>query len=172
MRVQPLSPTIKIIKVTAGTPVQETDWASAKELSGDILLQNSSALNTSEGEVMTVKNEKGVDVDRKQMPASYTFATSVIRKKGDTTWTTIRTFLNLTNGVSTDLFAIRLIPEDPQAVGFQFLKCTASMTKGWNAEQGALDIISFSGIEPDGTDKEICQDYSASSSSSSGGSSS
>lgn len=157
------APTIQIIPVTAGTAPETGSWDDISGLitiPGDILLENSSQLNTTEGDTRTVKNEKGEDVDSKKLPASYSANTSIIKKKADTVWAGIKTALAAVNGVCPGLFAMRLIAEDPQAVGFSFRKCTISCAKGWDSQQGALEVITFNALVPDTTDKEICVDYS------------
>lgn len=157
------APTLEFCKVSAGTaPAVSGDWSTQTgyvKIAGDVLLEDSSTLETSEGEVKEIKNEKGEDVDRKQMPASYTFTTSVIKKKGEKV---VANAFSPVNGVVDGEWALRLIAEDPATPGFVFRKATISTTKSWSADQGAIDVISVNGIVPDGEDKEICVDYSAS----------
>lgn len=155
------APTLEFIKVTAGTAPSTGEWKSENgytKIDGGILLQNSSQLETTEGDVKTIKNEKGEDVDKKQLPASYTFKTSVIKKKGETV---VETAFNPVNGVVSGEWAMRVIGEDPATPGFVFRKCTISVVKEWSSEQGALDTLNVSGLVPDGSDGEICKDYSA-----------
>jgi len=159
------APTLEFIKLGQGVdPSQASAWASGSnsyvKIKGDILLEDSSQLNTSDGETKTLKNEFGEDVDRKQMPASYDFETSVIKKKGETV---VQTAFSPVNGIVDGDWAMRLTPEDWQTTGFAFYKCSISTAKGWNADQGALDIIRVAGLLPDGTSKEICRDYVAAS---------
>ena len=157
------APTLEFIKLGTGVdPSQANAWASGSnsyvKIKGDILLEDSSQLNTSDGETKTLKNEFGEDVDRKQMPASYDFETSVIKKKGETVVTTA---FSPVNGVVSGDWAMRLTPEDWQTTGFAFYKCSITTSKSWNADQGALDVIRVAGLVPDGADKEICRDYTA-----------
>lgn len=154
------SPTLEFIKVTSGTAPATGDWSAQTgyvKIPGDVLLQNSSTLETTEGDTMEVKNEKGEDVDKKQLPASYSFTTSVIKKKGETV---VKTAFAPVNGIVDGNWAMRLIAEDPATPGFVFNKCTISVTKSWSSEQGSLDVLTVAGIKPDTESGEICEDYS------------
>ncbi len=155
------APTLEFMKLSASVTVPpEGAWTGQTgyfKLEGNVLLEDSSQLNTSEGETKTIRNEFGEDVDRKQMPASYQFATSVIKKKGETL---VASGLAPVNGVVAGDWAMRLIPEDSATTGFIFRKCSIGTSKGWNADQGALDNITVNGLLPnDNSDTEICKDY-------------
>lgn len=156
------APTLEFMKLSSTVKVPPAgSWASQTgyfKLEGNVLLEDSSQLNTTEGEVKSLRNEHGEDVDRKQMPASYQFVTSVIKKKGETL---VATGLSPVNGVVAGDWAMRLIPEDAATTGFIFRKCSIGTSKGWNADQGALDNITVNGLLPDSTapDSEICKDY-------------
>jgi hypothetical protein len=156
------APTLEFMKLSSSVKVPPAgSWSGQAgyfQIKGDILLENSSQLNTNEGETKSLRNEKGEDVDRKQMPASYQFQTSVIKKKGETV---VSTNLAPVNGVVAGDWAMRLIPEDPETTGFLFRKCSISTNKGWSADQGALDNLNVNGLVPDSTagDSEICKDY-------------
>lgn len=159
------APTLQFVPVTSGgTAPASGAWSSSItgfiEIKGDVLLENSSQLNTTAGEKKELRNEKGVVVDSKQMPASYQFTSSIIKKKSETAFPT--TF-SAVNGVVTQNYAMRLIAEDPATPGFEMRMVSITFSKSWSADQGALDIITADGVEPnfDGdTDKEICKDYS------------
>ncbi len=157
------APDLEFIDIPEGGAVPTGDWSAKAgyvKISGDVLLQNSSRLNTTEGELKELKNEKGEVVDSKQLPASYAFTTSVIKKKGETV---VKSAFSPKNGVVSGEKMMRLVAEDPATPGFQFPKCTIGVTKGWSADQGALDVLSVKGIKPDTEDGEICEDYSQSS---------
>lgn len=152
------APTLEFIKLSSGS-VPSGEWKSQPgyvKIDGDILLEDSSQLNTTEGETKSLRNEKGEDVDRKQMPASYSFVTSVIKKKGESV---VQTGFSPVNGVVSGDWAMRLVPEDPTTTGFIFRKSSIGVSKGWSADQGALDNLTVNGLVPDGEDKEICKDY-------------
>ena len=154
-------PKLQFIPIAAGAIPPAGSWSAVTglvEIPADDLLQNSSQLNTTEGEVKELKNEFGVTVDRKQMPASYVFTAGLIRKKG------AAQKFSANNGIVPGDWAMRLIPEDPQTIGFQFGKCGITIAKGWSGEQGMIDTLSVSGVEPNGSDKEICKEYSVASS--------
>lgn len=156
-------PKLQFIPLATGAEPASGSWSGVTglvEIPADDLLQGSSTLETSEGEVRELRNEFGVIVDRKQMPSSYVFRTSVIRKKGAAHKFTAN------NGIVAGDWAMRLIAEDSAATGFQFSKCNILVANGWSADQGALDNLSVSGVEPNGSDKEICKDYSVASSAS------
>lgn len=156
-------PKLQFIPLASGATPASGSWSGVTglvEIPADDLLQNSSQLETSEGEVKELRNEFGVIVDRKQMPSTYVFRTSVIRKKGTT-----EKFTSV-NGIISGDWAMRLIAEDTATPGFQFSKCNITTAKGWSAEQGMLQNLTVSGVEPNGTDKEICKEYSVSASAS------
>lgn len=159
------APKLQFVPVTSGgTAPASGAWGQSTtgliEIAGDVLLENSSQLNTTAGEKKELRNEKGVVVDSKQMPASYQFTSSIIKKKGATAYPT--TF-GAVNGVVTGNYAMRLIAEDPATPGFEMRMCSITFSKGWSADQGALDVITVDGVEPNfanDDDKEICKDYS------------
>lgn len=153
------APTLQFYPLANGTP-PTTSWhpstgllSGVIEISGDILLENSSALETTAGDEKTLRNEKGVDVDRKRLPSSYVFNTSIIKKKAYTSPFTAH------NGIVEGDYAMRLIPEDPTTIGFQMAKCNLGLDKGWDSQQGALDVLRVNGVQPDDTSKDICEDY-------------
>ena len=159
------APTLEFVKVKAGVAPPEGDWSAQDgyvRIPGDILLEDSSTLETAEGETQELKNEKGENVDSKRMPASYTFSTSVIKKKGEKV---VQNAFSPVNGVVDGEWAMRCIAQDPSTPGFVFRKATIGTTKSWSADQGSLDVISVIGLVPDTDDKEICADYSISDSS-------
>lgn len=156
------APTLEFVKVKAGVAPPEGDWSAQDgyvRIPGDILLEDSSTLEAAEGETKELKNEKGENVDSKRMPASYTFSTSVIKKKGEKV---VQNAFSPVNGVVDGEWAMRCIAQDPSTPGFVFRKATIGTTKSWSADQGSLDVISVIGLVPDTDDKEICADYSIS----------
>ncbi len=156
------APSLEFIKVTAGVTPPTGDWSAQTgyvRIPGDILLEDSSTLETTEGETKELKNEKGENVDTKRMPASYSFSTSVIKKKGEKI---VQNAFSPVNGVVDGEWAMRCIAQDPSTPGFVFRKATIGTSKSWSADQGSLDVISVNGLVPDTDDKEICLDYSVS----------
>lgn len=152
-------PTLQFIPIAAGAVAPTGSWDAVEglvEIKPDDLLEDSSSLETTEGEVRELRNELGVIVDRKQLPASYVFTTGIIRKKG------VAAKFNASNGAVPGDWAMRLIPEDPETFGFEFGKCNLLINKGWSADQGSIDTLRVSAVEPNGTDKELCKDYTAS----------
>lgn len=157
------APSLEFIELAASTgDPTAADWTGMTgyvKIPGDILLENSSQLNTTEGETKELRNEFGEIVDKKTMPSSYAFVTSVIKKKGETV---VSSAFSPVNGIVDGNWAMRLIAEDAATPGFLFRKCTIATAKGWNSQQGSLDNLTVNGVIPDGTDKEICKDYSVS----------
>ena len=155
------APSLEFIKLQSATDdPSKADWSTMTgyvKIEGDVLLEDSSTLSTTEGESKELKNEKGEVVDSKQMPASYSFTTSVIKKKGESV---VSDAFSPVNGVVSGNWAMRLIAEDAATPGFEFRKCILTTTKQWSGDQGALDVITAKGVVPDGDDKEICRDYS------------
>lgn len=150
-------PKLQFIPLAANAVAPTGSWSAVTgliEIPADDLLENSSTLETSEGDVMELRNEFGVIVDRKQRPSSYVFTTSVIKKKGYTSKFTSN------NGIVSGDFAMRLIAEDSATPGFEFGKCNITTANAWTAEQGSLENLTVSGVEPNGVDKQICKDYS------------
>lgn len=154
------APTLKFLKLSGNTAPSESDWAGASvvTISGDVLLEGATTLETSDGDTKEVKNEKGNVVDSKQMPSSYSLSASIIKKKGENI---VKEKFAPVNGVVSGNWAMRLIAEDSETWGFTFNKCTLSVAKSWSAEQGMLDVLTVKGIEPDTESKEICEEYSS-----------
>ena len=157
------APTLQFIPVTAGGSAPASgSWSSVTgfiEIKGDVLLEDSSQLSTTAGEKKELRNEKGVIVDSKQMPATYQFTSSIIKKKSETAYPSM---FGAVNGVVNGNYAMRLIAEDPATPGFEMRMVTVSFSKSWSADQGALDVITVDGVEPNfsgDTDHEICSDY-------------
>ena len=99
-------------------------------------------------------------VDSKQMPASYQFTSSIIKKKSETAYPGQ---FNASNGVVPGNYAMRLIAEDSATPGFEMRMVPVSFSKSWSADQGSLDVITVDGVEPNfnaDSDHEICKDYS------------
>lgn len=152
------APTLQFVPLTTNAVPPTGKWDNEEGLitiEADILLEGSTTLNTEEGETKKLKNARGNDVDSKKMPSSYTLETSIIRTKGSTPK------FQAVNGIVTGDYAMRLIPEDPAAIGIQFGKCNIAVNKGWDENQGLLDILTVSGVQPNGDDKEICKEYTA-----------
>lgn len=150
-------PTLQFIPLSSGAVAPSGSWAAVTgliEIKADDLLENSSQLETTEGETKELRNEFGVVVDRKVMPSSYVFRTSVIKKKGYVSK------FDSVNGIVAGDFAMRLIAEDSATPGFEFGKCIIATANGWTADQGATEDLTVSGVEPNGEDKQICKDYS------------
>lgn len=158
------APTLQFVPVTAGgSAPSASKWTNATQglitIPGDVLLEDSSQLNTTAGEKKELRNEKGVVVDSKQMPASYQFTSSIIKKKSETAYPGQ---FNASNGVVPGNYAMRLIAEDSATPGFEMRMVTVSFSKSWSADQGSLDVITVDGVEPNfnaDNDHEICKDY-------------
>lgn len=159
------APTLEFIPLAANATAPDGSWAAVDgyvKIEGDDLLEGSSTLNTTAGDSKELKNERGVNVDRKVMPSSYEFTTSVIKKKG------YQPKFTSNNGIVSGDWAMRLVAEDAATPGFIFGKCVISTAAAWTADQGSLENLTVSGVEPNGSDKEICKDYSVSEGSGSG----
>lgn len=150
-------PTLQFIPLAVGAVPPTGDWKEENglvEIKADDLLENSSQLETSEGETKEIRNEFGVIVDKKIMPSSYTFTTSIIKKKG------YKTKFPSNNGIVAGDWAMRLIAEDNATPGFEFAKCNLATSAGWTAEQGSIETLTVNAVEPNGEDKQMCKDYS------------
>lgn len=150
-------PKLQFIPLESGAVAPSGSWSGVTglvEIPADDLLQNSSTLDTTEGEQRELRNEFGVIVDKKVMPSSYAFTTSIIKKKGYTPkFTSV-------NGIVSGDWAMRLIAEDSATPGFEFGKCNIATANAWSSEQGALENLTVNAVEPNGTDKQMCKDYS------------
>ena len=150
-------PTIQFVPLAASATPPAGDWKGTDgliEIKADDLLEDSSRLETAEGESKEVRTEFGVVVDRKVMPSSYTFTTSIIKKKG------YKSKFNAVNGIVSGDFAMRLIAEDNATPGFEFAKCNIATANAWDADQGSLENLTVNAVEPNGEDKQMCKDYS------------
>lgn len=153
------APTLELFKLTAGQVIDDTtakgDWSAKPdyiEIKGSRLLEGSTTLETSAGEEKTLKNAFGLDVDSKVKPSSYTFNTSVIRQKTDAT-----DVIESNNGIVSGEWAFRLVPEDEGTLGFVFRKCSISVSKAWSEDNGVLENLTIKGVQPNGSDTEICK---------------
>lgn len=154
------APSLEFIKLEKPTDKPDTaDWSTMskyKKIEGSVLLQDSTTLNTTEGNTRELYNEFEELVDSKKSPSSYVLTTSVIKKKGESI---VKEAFSPKNGIVDGNWAMRLTPEDPTTTGILMRKCTITTSKSWSTQQGGLDVINITGVLPDGENTEICDDY-------------
>jgi hypothetical protein len=117
------------------------------------IVEDTALLEVTEGDELTAPQEGGELVDSKRKASSYVFNLSLYAKKGDTKP------IPDVNGVVAGNYAIRLTPEDPQAIGFLMVRTSASAGKEWASATGMYWNYSFTGLTPVGGG-EICAEYS------------
>lgn len=116
------------------------------------IVEDTSALEVTEGELIQATEEGGGVVDSRRKRNQYKFSLELFVKKGDT-----RPIADV-DGVISDNYAIRLTPEDDTCEGFILDKTNVSVSESWTAKDGKRLRYTFDGIKPD--DKTaICKPY-------------
>jgi hypothetical protein len=106
------------------------------------IAQGTSQLTTEEGNVTEALDEGGNIIDTRTEASKYTFECTVFVKKGDKK--PIEDF----NGVITDNYALRLIPEDPSGYCWIMDKCSVSCVETWSSADGSRWTYKFKGLKP------------------------
>jgi hypothetical protein len=136
-------PTVEFKKTsdTSGT------WTTFGEI-----VEDSSALEVTEGELIQATEEGGGVVDARRKRNQYKFSLDLFVKKGDE-----RPIAD-DDGVIADNYAVRLTPEDDECEGFLLDKTNVTVSESWTAANGKRLRYTFDGIKPD--DKSaICKPY-------------
>lgn len=116
------------------------------------IVEDSSALEVTEGELIQATEEGGGVVDARRKRNQYKFSFELFVKKGDE-----RPIADV-DGVIADNYSVRLTPEDDECEGFLLDKTNVTVTESWTAANGKRLRYTFDGIKPD--DKSaICKPY-------------
>lgn len=116
------------------------------------IVEDSSALEVTEGELIQATEEGGGVVDARRKRNQYKFLFELFVKKGDE-----RPIADV-DGVIADNYAVRLTPEDDECEGFLLDKTNVTVSESWTAANGKRLRYTFDGIKPD--DKSaICKPY-------------
>jgi hypothetical protein len=104
--------------------------------------QNSTQLNTDEGEEAIAREEGGAIVDSKRDASSYSLVFALFNKKGST-----KPIADV-DGVVIQNYAVRWWGEDPAVGGYQMLMCSVSCAESYTTADGALWTYTFRGLKP------------------------
>ncbi len=131
-------PKVEVAPYVNGALPSTPSWAELPEIQ-----QNSAQLETEQGEKTEALEEGGGVVDVRYGASRYTFTCSLFIKKGDTKP------IEDTDGVVSNNYALRLTPEDPQAEGFELVKCSVNVQETWTSADGGLWVYTFSALKPE-----------------------
>lgn len=136
-------------KIEFGTSVAgaaATAWTAF-----DTPVEDSSEMNTTEGDVIEAKEEGGEIVDSKKKASKYDFSFQLFVKKGDDRP------IDDTNGVIAGDYSVRLTPEDDETEGFVMDCCSVSVIETWKSSEGKRLRYTFTGKKP--ATGKICKPY-------------
>lgn len=131
-------PTVEFAAYVNGELPSTPTWTAVAEIK-----QGTATLETEQGDKLEALDEGGDVVDVRFGKSKYTFTFSLFMKKGDSKP------IEDTDGVVTNNYALRLTPEDEDAMGFMLPKCNVSVQETWTSEEGGLWTYTFSAIKPD-----------------------
>ena len=131
-------PTVEISELPAsGVLPENPTWTALPAIK-----QGTAQLETQEGDRTEALDEGGDVVDVRVAKSKYTFTCQLFMKKGDTKP------IEDTDGIVTKNYALRLTPEDPQAMGFMLPKTSVSVQESWTSADGGLWTYTFSALKP------------------------
>lgn len=133
-------PKIQFLKYVDGKyPESAEDWQDL-----DTPVQDTTTIETSEGEKKEAKEEGGAIIDTIREVANYSLKFSLYEKKGK------EKQIADTNGIVEDLYAFRLFPEnDKTNNGYLFKKCSVSFAQTYNAADGGRWEYTVDALKPD-----------------------
>lgn len=134
----------------SGSDPDSALWLPMPEIKED-----SASLEVTEGELIEATEEGGAVVDSRRKANKYKFTLDIYVKKNST-----RPIEDI-NGIITDNYAVRVIPEDPACEGFELRKTNVTVAERWTAAEGKMLRYTFDGIKPDATDGIICKPYTS-----------
>ena len=130
-------PKVEIAPYVNGALPSTPTWSEVAQIK-----QGTAQLETEQGDKNEALDEGGDVVDVRFGKSKYTFTFSLFMKKGDSKPITD------TDGVVTNNYALRLTPEDDDAMGFMLPKCNVSVQETWSSEEGGLWVYTFSALKP------------------------
>lgn len=128
-------PTVEFTESVAGAP--STSWTEMPEI-----VEGTSTLETTEGELIEATQEGGAVVDSRRKANKYKFSVELFVKKGD------KKPIDDVDGVIAKNYAVRVTPEDPECEGFIFDNSNVSVVETWNAADGKRWKYTFDAIKP------------------------
>lgn len=128
-------PTVEFTESVAGAP--SASWTEMPEI-----VEGTSTLETTEGELIEATQEGGAVVDSRRKANKYKFSVELFVKKGD------KKPIDDVDGVIAKNYAVRVTPEDPECEGFIFDNSNVSVVETWNAADGKRWKYTFDAIKP------------------------
>lgn len=105
-------------------------------------VENSSKLETQEGDKKEAKIEGGEVIASRQDASKFTFEMELYETDDFTEP------VEQTNGVVTKCYAVRLTPEQTGAKGFVMERTSVAVQKTWSAETGGKVKYTFTALKP------------------------
>lgn len=143
-------PLLEIIKLVDGEiPSSSPQWTAL-----DNPVEDSTQLETTEGDVIEATGEGGELVDAYIKASTYQLTFQLFAKRG------AEKPIEDEDGVILDEYAIRLTPEDDTLPGFMLPKCRVSVVDTYNAADGERWQYTFRALKP--TTGTMKQEYTKS----------
>ena len=140
-------PLLEIIKLVDGEiPSASPQWTAL-----DNPVQNSTQLETTEGDVTEANGEGGELVDAYVKASTYSLTFQLFAKKGS------EKPIEDEDGVILDEYAIRLTPEDDTLPGFMLPRCRVSVVDTFTSADGERWQYTFRALKP--TTGKMKQEY-------------
>jgi hypothetical protein len=114
-----------------------TAWVTLPEI-----VQGTASMATEAGNKTEAIAEGGDVVDVRVDKSKYTFELELFVKKGDVK------LIEDEDGIVTENYAVRLIPEDASTYAWIMDKCSVSCVESWTAADGSKWKYTFSGLKP------------------------
>lgn len=137
-------PTIKIADLTNGYPADESGWTTLPTP-----VQGTVQLDTAEGDTVQALEEGGGVVDSYTNKSQYTLNLELFVKKNE------QKPIEDNDGVVVKNYAVRIIPEDPAATGYEMRKASVSCRDTMNSQDGGRVVYSFKALVPDDNGKML-----------------
>jgi hypothetical protein len=129
-------PTVRI-GIVGVSDVTAANWLKLSEIA-----QGTSQLNTEQGEETVAKEEGGDIFDKRTDSNAYTFELELFAQKG------VKKPIEDQDGIVTENYAVRLVPEDPTALCWRMDRCSVNCVDTWNSADGGRWKYTFSGLKP------------------------
>lgn len=131
-------PTLEICKLVDGEiPSSEPEWTKL-----DNPVEDSTQLNTEEGDTVEANGEGGELVDAYIKASVYSLVFQLFKKKGE------EKPITDTDGVILEEYAIRLTPEDETLEGFMLPRCRVSVVDTYTSADGERWQYTFRALKP------------------------
>lgn len=130
-------PKIEIVKIGADGSAPEEEWKET-----DNPVENTTKLNTEQGDKKEAKAEGGEIVDVRVGKSKYTLEFELYAAKGKTKP------IEDEDGVVLDNYAVRLTPEDASLPGFIIDNASVSVIDTFDTENGTKWKYTFNALKP------------------------